>query len=184
MVSFQCDACADVVKKPKLDQHRVRCGAPFTCIDCSQTFQTPVDWKGHTSCISEAQKYQGALYKPKQNGSSRENQSYGGARGNLQGRGGPWNRPPPRSQATGANGTPLGTPPRMSPVTAPPSVQDGKSTATAIPPAVSIEANEKPSKHKKQRSEGVSTVEVEVRPSRGDVKGYHTEIPSNFPIRL
>lgn len=38
--------CADVVKKPKLDQHRARCDASFTCIDCSKTFPTPVDWKG------------------------------------------------------------------------------------------------------------------------------------------
>jgi LYAR-type C2HC zinc finger len=77
--------CTDVVKKPKLDQHRARCGASFTCIDCSKTFPTPFDWKsnskqhilecmmsilltilqGHTSCISEAEKYQKSLYKPK-----------------------------------------------------------------------------------------------------------------------
>ncbi|KAF8514128.1 hypothetical protein JB92DRAFT_2719769 [Gautieria morchelliformis] len=57
--------CADVVKKPKLDQHRARCGASFTCIDCSKTFPTPFDWKGHTSCISEAEKYQKSLYRPK-----------------------------------------------------------------------------------------------------------------------
>lgn len=53
-----CDGCGDVVKKPKLDQHRSRCGAPFTCLDCSIQFYTPADYKGHTSCISEAEKYQ------------------------------------------------------------------------------------------------------------------------------
>ncbi|WVO13912.1 hypothetical protein L204_101537 [Cryptococcus depauperatus] len=63
MVSFQCDACADTVKKPKLDQHRSRCFSSFTCLDCSKTFQKPSDYKGHTSCVSEAEKYQGALYK-------------------------------------------------------------------------------------------------------------------------
>ncbi|OXG21508.1 cell growth-regulating nucleolar protein [Cryptococcus neoformans Tu401-1] len=63
MVSFQCDACADTVKKPKLDQHRSRCFASFTCLDCSKTFKNPSEYKGHTSCISEAEKYQGALYK-------------------------------------------------------------------------------------------------------------------------
>ncbi|KAI9266886.1 hypothetical protein BDA99DRAFT_571186 [Phascolomyces articulosus] len=64
MVSFQCDYCGDVVKKPKLDQHRNRCHSTFTCIDCSTTFQG-IDYKSHTSCISEAEKYQKTLYKGK-----------------------------------------------------------------------------------------------------------------------
>ncbi|WWC69443.1 uncharacterized protein I206_103382 [Kwoniella pini CBS 10737] len=69
MVSFQCDACADTVKKPKLDQHRNRCRASFTCLDCSTTFNSPGEYKSHTSCVTEAEKYQGALYKgPKKNG--------------------------------------------------------------------------------------------------------------------
>ncbi|KAI5848728.1 LYAR-type C2HC zinc finger-domain-containing protein, partial [Morchella snyderi] len=56
--------CNDVIKKPKLDSHRGQCrGAYFTCIDCNTTFSGN-DHKTHTSCISEAQKYQGALYKP------------------------------------------------------------------------------------------------------------------------
>ncbi|KAK8869806.1 hypothetical protein IAR55_000374 [Kwoniella newhampshirensis] len=63
MVSFQCDGCADTVKKPKLDQHRQKCFASFTCLDCSTTFRNPSEYKSHTSCVSEAQKYQGALYK-------------------------------------------------------------------------------------------------------------------------
>ncbi|RUS14443.1 hypothetical protein BC937DRAFT_93817 [Endogone sp. FLAS-F59071] len=66
MVSFQCDTCCDVVKKPKLDQHRQRCRGTFTCIDCSTTFKGQ-DHKSHTSCISEAEKYQKSVYKaPKQ----------------------------------------------------------------------------------------------------------------------
>ncbi|RUP17061.1 hypothetical protein BC936DRAFT_139474 [Jimgerdemannia flammicorona] len=73
MVSFQCDACCDVVKKPKLDQHRMRCWATFTCIDCSTTFQNQ-DYKSHTSCISEAEKYQKSVYKaPKQKGNNSQN---------------------------------------------------------------------------------------------------------------
>jgi hypothetical protein len=28
----RCDGCADTVKKPKLDSHRQRCHAPFTCL--------------------------------------------------------------------------------------------------------------------------------------------------------
>ena len=63
MVSFYCGACADVVKKPKSDQHVYRCpGAQFTCIDCNTTFSGN-DYKSHTSCISEAEKYEKGLYK-------------------------------------------------------------------------------------------------------------------------
>ncbi|KAG9011514.1 hypothetical protein FRB90_007172 [Tulasnella sp. 427] len=64
MVSFQCDGCGDVIKKPKLDSHS--CKSSFTCLDCNKTFHTPADWKPHTTCISEDQKYQKSVYKPKQ----------------------------------------------------------------------------------------------------------------------
>jgi len=68
---FWPSACCDVVKKPKLDQHRLRCQSSFTCIDCSTTFAGPHEYKGHTFCVSEAQKYEKALYKgPKQDGVS------------------------------------------------------------------------------------------------------------------
>jgi cell growth-regulating nucleolar protein len=62
MVSFVCDRCQDTVKKPKLDQHANSCGGPFSCVDCSVSFQG-TDYRAHTSCISEAEKYQKALYK-------------------------------------------------------------------------------------------------------------------------
>ncbi|ORY23051.1 hypothetical protein BCR39DRAFT_550169 [Naematelia encephala] len=70
MVSFQCDGCADTVKKPKLDQHRQRCWASFTCLDCSTTFQGQT-YKSHTSCVTEAEKYQGALYKAPKKGQTK-----------------------------------------------------------------------------------------------------------------
>jgi len=54
--------CGDVLTKPKLDKHRAMCHTSFDCIDCSKRFETPADYKEHTSCISEAEKYQGALY--------------------------------------------------------------------------------------------------------------------------
>ncbi|OAQ84305.1 Zinc finger domain-containing protein, C2H2, LYAR-type [Purpureocillium lilacinum] len=58
-------ACGDVLTKKKLDPHRSRChGASFTCIDCMVHFQG-VQYRSHTSCITEDQKYQGALYKEK-----------------------------------------------------------------------------------------------------------------------
>ncbi|EEB05398.1 hypothetical protein SJAG_00410 [Schizosaccharomyces japonicus yFS275] len=64
MVSFSCEVCADIVKKPKLDQHVSRCrGAYFTCIDCNTTFQG-TEYRAHSSCMTEAQRYQKSLYRP------------------------------------------------------------------------------------------------------------------------
>jgi len=85
MVSFYCETCCATLKKPKLDQHAQRCWAVFTCrfqmpgscrlattsreadapparlgrtgIDCSTTFQD-TDYRSHTSCITEAEKYE------------------------------------------------------------------------------------------------------------------------------
>ncbi|EPE06768.1 lyar-type c2hc zinc finger protein [Ophiostoma piceae UAMH 11346] len=63
MVSFQCENCGDVLTKKKLDPHRGRCrGATFSCIDCMVHFYG-TDYRSHTSCMTEDQKYQGALYK-------------------------------------------------------------------------------------------------------------------------
>ncbi|KAI9332248.1 hypothetical protein BDR26DRAFT_1010661 [Obelidium mucronatum] len=63
MVSFVCEACQETLKKQKLDQHKQRCYyAQYTCVDCSVTFQGN-DYKAHTSCISEAEKYQKSVYK-------------------------------------------------------------------------------------------------------------------------
>lgn len=51
--------------KKKADQHTQRCrGAYFTCIDCSTTFNGS-DYRKHTQCITEDEKYQKALYRPK-----------------------------------------------------------------------------------------------------------------------
>ncbi|EXJ78656.1 hypothetical protein A1O1_09057 [Capronia coronata CBS 617.96] len=65
MVSFQCEGCGDVLTKKKLDSHRNHCrGAVFTCIDCMTTFPG-TQYRTHTSCMTEDQKYQGALYREK-----------------------------------------------------------------------------------------------------------------------
>uniref|UniRef100_A0A8H7TNY6 Zinc finger C2H2 LYAR-type domain-containing protein n=1 Tax=Bionectria ochroleuca TaxID=29856 RepID=A0A8H7TNY6_BIOOC len=65
MVSFSCESCGDILTKKKLDPHRNRChGATFTCIDCMVHF-FGTDYRSHTSCMTEEQKYQGALYKDK-----------------------------------------------------------------------------------------------------------------------
>lgn len=58
-------SCGDIMTKKKLDPHKNRChGSSFTCIDCMTHFPG-FDYRSHTSCISEAQKYQGRLYKEK-----------------------------------------------------------------------------------------------------------------------
>ncbi|KAH9844484.1 cell growth-regulating nucleolar protein-like [Teratosphaeria destructans] len=65
MVSFQCEGCGDVLTKKKLDQHRNQCyGCSFSCLDCMVHFNG-TEYRAHTSCISEAQKYQGHLYREK-----------------------------------------------------------------------------------------------------------------------
>ncbi|KAH8703306.1 hypothetical protein BGW36DRAFT_287703 [Talaromyces proteolyticus] len=73
MVSFQCEGCGDVLTKKKLDPHRGRCrGATFSCIDCMVHFQG-TDYRSHTSCMTEDQKYQGALYKEKPQKGNKQN---------------------------------------------------------------------------------------------------------------
>ncbi|GMG25651.1 unnamed protein product [Ambrosiozyma monospora] len=67
MVSFSCEVCNDTIVKRKLAQHQRQCrGAYFTCIDCNTTFYNN-EHNGHTSCISEAEKYEKGLYKGKKN---------------------------------------------------------------------------------------------------------------------
>ena len=61
MVSFVCDNCQETLKKAKVQGHLNRCHGPVSCVDCSVVFRGD-EFKAHTSCISEAEKYQGALY--------------------------------------------------------------------------------------------------------------------------
>merc|ERR1711939_798257 len=78
MVSFQCEGCGDTLKKPKLDQHKRQCQwAQFTCIDCNTTFQGD-QYRSHTSCISEAEKYQKGLYKGPKGGNKKQQQQQNG----------------------------------------------------------------------------------------------------------
>ncbi|KAL6298379.1 hypothetical protein BKA93DRAFT_811491 [Sparassis latifolia] len=180
MVSFQCDGCAEVVKKPKLDKHHASCGASFTCIDCSTTFAGPAQYKSHTQCISEAEKYQKGLYKGPKGQNGRQNSHNGGhANGNTRQNasttgtyqpwapnGGAmpgWGRSANRTKATGANGTPLGTPVRMSPFSfavpetaSQPEANDagknGTANATSNTPVVTAPAPPEAAKTKKRKS--------------------------------
>ncbi|KAK0225471.1 hypothetical protein IW262DRAFT_1491095 [Armillaria fumosa] len=121
MVSFHCNGCDDVVTKPKLMAHWNRCYAQVDCLDCSKTFNNPGEFKSHTSCVSEAEKYEKSVYKgpkttPKNHyppPDSAPAPSPQSSRGSFRsrGRGGynnGWGRP--QIPGTGANGTPLGTP--------------------------------------------------------------------------
>jgi len=64
MVYFVCEGCNETLKKAQVEKHASRCRQchAVTCVDCSQTFYGN-DFEGHTTCISEAEKYEGALYK-------------------------------------------------------------------------------------------------------------------------
>jgi len=63
MVVFSCDSCGDAIKKPKVAQHLFRCRpARLICVDCGKDFDSQ-SYSSHTSCISEAEKYQGSLYR-------------------------------------------------------------------------------------------------------------------------
>jgi len=76
-IYFLVAGCNDVIKKPKLDNHHQRCGASVSCVDCSVRFSGPKEWKSHTSCMTEAEKYQKSLYK----GPKSKKDGKGGPRG-------------------------------------------------------------------------------------------------------
>jgi len=65
MVVFECERCNESLKKPKVAKHISMCGTSrVSCIDCCKTFGLG-EWEAHTSCISEAEKYQGKLFEAK-----------------------------------------------------------------------------------------------------------------------
>eukprot|EP00672_Neobodo_designis_P018259 CAMPEP_0174829836 /NCGR_PEP_ID=MMETSP1114-20130205/2177_1 /TAXON_ID=312471 /ORGANISM="Neobodo designis, Strain CCAP 1951/1" /LENGTH=251 /DNA_ID=CAMNT_0016063605 /DNA_START=65 /DNA_END=820 /DNA_ORIENTATION=+ len=65
MVSFNCNRCGDVVKKPKVQSHAAQCGtAGYSCVDCMQPFDlTTIE--NHRQCVSETEKYQGKWQQKK-----------------------------------------------------------------------------------------------------------------------
>lgn len=93
MVFFSCDKCGESVKKQQVcalllslinydqiceqvDKHRTRCGwnTVFHCLDCQKGFAGD-EYKAHIKCISEAQKYGGAGFVPKEaKGELKQNQ--------------------------------------------------------------------------------------------------------------
>lgn len=103
MVSFNCDGCGDVVKKPKLAQHYKRCYAPFTCLDCSVQFASPQE--AHTSCITEDEKYQ-KRYARESSPYTDTRSLYKGKKSNVQVQ----NRTQPSQGSSATMGKPTDTP--------------------------------------------------------------------------
>ena len=66
MVFFLCNACQETLRKSQVDKHRGRCRScvSVSCVDCSVAFVGD-EFRKHTTCISEAEKYQGKLYQAK-----------------------------------------------------------------------------------------------------------------------
>ena len=67
MVFFVCEGCNETLKKNQVAKHVARggkCSRAFSCVDCSATF-TSVNYSNHTSCISEAEKYEKTVYRGK-----------------------------------------------------------------------------------------------------------------------
>lgn len=74
MPSFVCDYCQETLKKAKLDQHAQRCRqAAFSCIDCYKTFKG-VEYRAHTTCITEVQKHHTIKNKEGQQVQGKRNQ--------------------------------------------------------------------------------------------------------------
>lgn len=59
MVSFSCDHCQNVFTRARIDRHFLSCRThSVSCIDCGTVFDS-YTVKQHTSCITEAEKYEG-----------------------------------------------------------------------------------------------------------------------------
>ena len=69
MVVFVCEGCQESVRNPSVEKHASSCRSCFvlTCVDCSVSFEGDA-YRAHVTCVSEAQKYEGGLYKPKGGG--------------------------------------------------------------------------------------------------------------------
>ena len=65
MVFFTCNACGSSLKKNQVEKHYLsecpRCEV-LSCMDCGRDFHGD-EYASHTKCISEAEKYQGGLFR-------------------------------------------------------------------------------------------------------------------------
>mmetsp|Transcript_6920 Transcript_6920/g.12397 ORF Transcript_6920/g.12397 Transcript_6920/m.12397 type:complete len:206 (+) Transcript_6920:56-673(+) len=59
MVSFSCDLCQDVIKKPKILHHFSRCRtSTVSCVDCGISYNSKSVTQ-HIQCITEEEKHHG-----------------------------------------------------------------------------------------------------------------------------
>ena len=73
MVFFVCEGCNESLKKSQVDSHASRCSSchSVTCVDCNITF--PGDtYRSHTSCVSEAERYERTVYRGVKKGDERK----------------------------------------------------------------------------------------------------------------
>ena len=68
MPVFICEACNETLKRAKVEAHAATCRNCWwlSCMDCNKRFGGNDYWD-HTSCVTEAERYQGATYVPSVN---------------------------------------------------------------------------------------------------------------------
>jgi cell growth-regulating nucleolar protein len=76
MVFFICDGCQETLKKASVDRHAASCRScwSLTCVDCSKSFEGET-FRAHVTCMSEAEKYEKTLFRPKTKGGKRDPQA-------------------------------------------------------------------------------------------------------------
>ena len=83
MVFFQCDSCGEALKKAKVESHRYQCrNSSVSCIDCNKVFSGNA-YNQHSTCVSEAERYQGQLYKGVSNKQARKQEQQQGWLNNV-----------------------------------------------------------------------------------------------------
>lgn len=82
MVFFTCNHCGESLKKPAVEKHyqwkSCRGAPPFlTCVDCLKDFRGE-EFKAHTKCITEDEKYsaKGFVAKPERNKGAQKQESW------------------------------------------------------------------------------------------------------------
>lgn len=79
MVVFTCNHCGDSLKRVAVEKHySFGCrGAPIflTCIDCLKDFDK-ISFNNHTSCITEAEKYSGKGFVPKESKNLKKQEAF------------------------------------------------------------------------------------------------------------
>ena len=63
MVFFVCEDCNETLKRLKVAAHLCKCScSAITCVDCNKSFYDD-SYLQHSTCMSEAERYEGHLYQ-------------------------------------------------------------------------------------------------------------------------